>query len=388
MSDINTDIYDDDIDLVEVDAATILSIILASLENSVSEPLYPGDERRIYGEALAGVLVPLYNSMNDAARQVLLRYARGTVLDALGERMNTPRLEAQKATTVLRFTVDEPRSTNIIIPKWTKATADETLYFATDEAAVLQAGAYSVDVPASSTEGGSQFNGFAIGSIATLTDLVPYIASISNIKETAGGDDGEPYTTTGDDHYRDRIRLSPSKLSTAGPVGSYEYWAKTADPSIIDVAVLSRTAGTVTLIPLLTGGAIPGDDILADVLKIASADDVRPLTDQVFAEAPEAVEYDIELTYYTTPADEAQVITNVEGAGGALEQYRTWQAGALGRAINPDQLRRMILSPDWAEDLVGATRVVVTSPEYTELTGEQVAKFSGSMTISHVVERR
>lgn len=390
MSDhINTDIYDEgDIDLVEIDASTILTTILTSLEKSVSEPLYPGDERRIFGEALAGVLVPLYNSMNDAARQVMLRYARGQVLDALGQRTNTPRLEAQKATTVLRFSVTEPHGTNIIIPKWTKATADGALYFATDEAAVLQAGAYSVDVPASATEGGSQFNGYGVGAIATLTDLVAYIAGVTNIKETAGGDDGEPYTTAGDDHYRERIRLSPSKLSTAGPVGGYEYFAKSADPKICDVSVVSETAGCVTLIPLLEGGEIPGPDILAEVVKVASADDVRPLTDKVDAKAPEPVEYNIELTYYTTQADEAQVITNIEGEGGALDQFKAWQAGALGRAINPDYLRKLILSPDWGDSLLGATRVTVTAPAYREITREQVAKFSGAMTINHIVERR
>lgn len=173
MSDnLSTNIYDEDIDLLETNASTVLDIVLTALERFVSEPLYPGDERRIFGEALVGVLVPLYNSMNDAARQVMLRFARGQVLDELGARTGTERLEAKKATTVLRFSVTTPRSTNIIIPKWTKATADGSLYFATDETAVLQAGTYSVDVPASATEGGSKFNGYGVGAISTLTDLV------------------------------------------------------------------------------------------------------------------------------------------------------------------------------------------------------------------------
>lgn len=383
-----TDIYDEDLDLIETDASTVLTTILTWLERSVSEPLYPGDERRIFGEALAGALVPLYNSMNDAARQVMLRFARGQVLDELGARTDTARLEAKKATTVLRFTVSTPHSTNIVIPKWTKATADGSLYFATDETAVLQAGAYSVDVPASATEGGSKFNGYGVGAIATLTDLVAYIEGVTNIEETAGGDDGEPYTTAGDDHYRERIRLSPAKLSTAGPVGGYSYYAKSADPKICDVSVVSDEAGSVTLIPLLEGGKIPDADVLAAVVKAASADNVRPLTDKVDAKAPVPVEYDIELTYYTTQADEAQVISNVEAPGGAIDQFKAWQAAELGRAINPDYLRKLILSPDWGDSLLGATRVTIVDPEYTELTRRQVAKFSGTIKVSHVIERR
>lgn len=389
MSDnINTDTYGEDLDLLEIGASNVLTTILTELERSVGEPLYPGDERRIFGEALAGALVPLYNSMNDAARQVMLRFARGQVLDELGARTDTARLEAKKATTVLRFSVSTPRSTNIVIPKWTKATADGSLYFATDEAAVLQAGTFSVDVPASATEGGSKFNGYGVGAIATLTDLVAYIEGVTNIEETAGGDDGEPYTTDGDNHYRERIRLSPAKLSTAGPVGGYSYFAKSADPKICDVSVVSDEAGCVTLIPLLEGGIIPDDDVLAAVVAAASADDVRPLTDSVDAKAPEPVEYDIKLTYYTTQADEAQVINNVEGTGGAIDQFKTWQSGELGRAINPDYLRKLILSPDWGDSLLGATRVTITAPDYTALTRRQVAKFSGTIQVSHVVERR
>lgn len=389
MSDnINTNTYDEDIDLIETSASTVLDIVLTALERSVSEPLYPGDERRIFGEALVGALVPLYNSMNDAARQVMLRFARGQVLDELGARTGTERLEAKKATTVLRFSVTTPRSTNIIIPKWTKATADGSLYFATDETAVLQAGTYSVDVPASATEGGSKFNGYGVGAISTLTDLVAYIEAVTNIEETVGGDDGEPYTTAGDDHYRERIRLSPAKLSTAGPVGGYSYYAKSADPRICDVSVISKSPGCVTLIPLLEGGAIPNESVLAAVVAAVGADDVRPLTDKVYAEAPEAVEYDIELTYYTTQADEAQVISNIEGTGGAIDQFKAWQSAELGRAINPDYLRKLILSPDWGDSLLGATRVTITSPSYEELTRQKVAKFSGTAKISHIVERR
>ena len=37
----------------------IFEQIITSLEASVSEPLYPGDERRIFGEAL----VPLFAAM-------------------------------------------------------------------------------------------------------------------------------------------------------------------------------------------------------------------------------------------------------------------------------------------------------------------------------------
>lgn len=452
-----TDVYGEDIDLTTIDASTIYNNIITELEQGAGEPLYPGDERRIYGEALVAVFVALYNTLNDVGRQTLLRYARGEVLDAIGERLDVKRLTGAAATTTMRFSLTTLRETNIIIPKWTKVTPDGENYFTTDAIAVLQAGTYSVDVPASAAGPGTKFNGYAPGTITTLVDLIPYIETVTNLTASSGGDDGEPYTKEGDDRLRERIRLAPAKLSTAGPEQSYIYWALTADSSIVDVKAVSevetitktltvygghaflggelllpetlivrKTAedppaseeadysieyadglltisltgsladvgsitvtitrtleGRVKIVPLLAGGAIPDADMLSKVLETVNAKSVRPLTDLVTAVAPEAIEYDIEIVYYTTPDTEAEVVANVEGTGGAIDRFNEWQTAALGRDINPDQLRRLILSPAWAENLTGAIRVDVTKPAHTAVSDTQVAKYSGHLTVSH-----
>lgn len=380
-----SEITNDDLEFVETNAGTIYTTIITALEQGVKEPLYPGDERRIYGEAIVTAFVALYNTMNDVARQKMLRYARGNVLDALGERTGTKRLEAKPAVTTLRFLVSAPAPTNVVIPKWTKVTPDGEVYFATDEAVVLQAGAYSVDVSASSTGGGERFNGYAPGTITTIVDLLPYISAVTNITASSGGDDGEPYTTAGDDRYRERIRLSPAKLSTAGPADAYIYWALTADPDIIDVKVETPTAGTVQVIPLMKGGGLPDADTLAKVLAIVGDPAIRPLTDNVTTVAPTTVEYDINIVYYTTAADEAAVVETIEGEGGAIERFRDWQSSALGRNINPDYLRKLILAPDWEAGLRGAIRVDVMAPAHTTINNSEVAVFSGSLTISHEI---
>jgi len=374
-----------DLNFITTDSQEIYATIIGELENGVAEPLYPGDERRLFGEALVPLFVAMYNAVNDAARQKMLRYARGNVLDALGERTGTKRLEAKPAVTTLRFSVSTPAPTNVVIPKWTKVTPGGGVYFATDEAVVLQAGAYSVDVSASSTGGGERFNGYAPGTITTIVDLLPYISAVTNITASSGGDDGEPYTTAGDDRYRERIRLSYAKLSTAGPADAYIYWALTADPDIIDVKVETPTPGTVQVIPLMKGGRLPDADTLAKVLAIVGDPAIRPLTDNVTTVAPTAVEYDINIVYYTTAADEAAVVETIEGEGGAIERFRDWQSSALGRNINPDYLRKLILAPDWEAGLRGAIRVDVMAPAHTTINNSEVAVFSGSLTISHEI---
>ena len=137
---------------IETTDETIYTDILEELENGVGEPLYPGDERRIFGDTMAKVIVTVYNTVNDACRQKMLRYARGTVLDALGENRDVIRLDPTYATTTLRFTVTEAVGSNIIIPAGLRVTGDFVHYFLTDTTAVLYAGSLYVDVAATAEE--------------------------------------------------------------------------------------------------------------------------------------------------------------------------------------------------------------------------------------------
>lgn len=373
----------DSFDFVEVDSAKLYTSIIGSLMDSCDEALYPGDERRIFGEGIVALFVSLFSLFNDKAKQRTLRYARGNVLDAIGERYNVPRAEPTKATTVFRFSVSEMQSENIIIPSGTRITADGGVYFATLETTVLPAWSENVDILAECTTGGSDYNGFAVGTITTLVDLIPYISKVGNITISTGGDDGEPYDEVGDDKYRERIRLSPAIQSTAGPESAYRYFVLSADPNIIDVAIEcpEDEPNVVNLYPLMTGGELPGEDVLQKVLD-ALSDDVRPMTDKVNAISPTAVEYEVEIKYYCSKDDEAATIEAIEGVGGAIDQYNEWQTAALARDINPDQLRRFILAPKTG---TGAMRVDVIKPTFAELTKAQVAKLSGTPVISHEV---
>ena len=445
-----------ELNFIETDAKKIVDTVLEELENGVNEPLYPGDERRITGEALAQVAVTMYNTMNDSCRQRLLRYARGEVLDALGENRDTTRLDPTYATTTLRFSIDEPVASNIIIPAGLRVTGDFVRYFLTDSTAVLYAGSLSVDVTATAENGGSEYNDIAPGELINIVDVseVPLIDNVTNTTAAEGGGDMES-----DDAYRERIREAENRLSTAGTAKAYKYWALSSNPLVSDAVVESETetisrtlktyaehafqgganllpdtlvvylpddteategtdytatyedelltlelsgglanaenvtieiardmVGRVKIVPICAGGELPDEEVLADVLAACSADDVKPLTDKVQVQAPDVELYDIELTYYTTKADESEVVQNVEGSGGAIDRYIYWQGSTLSQDINPDELWELIKCPNWEEGLTGATRVEITKPEYKELPSTTVAKFSGNLKVQHVVK--
>lgn len=370
-------------DFLEIDSAKLYTSIIGSLMDSCDEALYPGDERRIFGEGIVALFVSMFSLFNDKAKQRTLRYARGNVLDAIGERYNVPRAEPTMSSAVFRFSVSEAQSENIIIPTGTRITADGGIYFATIETAVLPAWSTSVDIIAKCTTGGAYYNGYAVGTISTLVDLIPYISKVENITVSTGGSDGDPYNEEGDEKYRERIRLSPAIQSTAGPESAYRYFVMSADPEIIDVAIVcpEDQPNVVNLYPLMVGGNLPSEEVLQKVLDTLS-DDVRPMTDHVNAFPPTAVEYQVELKYYCTKDNEAATIEAIEGAGGAIDQYNEWQTAALARNINPDQLRRFLLVPNTG---IGALRVDVVKPSFKELTKAQVAKLSGVPVVSHEV---
>lgn len=452
------------LDFIETDSGAILTAILQALENGCGEPLYPGDERRIFGEAaLAPLFVSLFNTVNDSCRQKMLRYARGETLDALGENFKVFRDSPKPAKTTLRFSVYEAAAQNIAVPAGVRCTSDYVRFFATDSTVVLQAGSTYIDVTATAEAGGESGNDIGVGEISTIVDVsdVPLIDAVANITATGGGAEEES-----DDAYRERIRNSGDGISTAGPAAAYRYWAIASNPARISDAIvepLARTAaaeldvyskdgaafafigggnlqeetltvkkhgteiaaaqpadftaaydgrvltiaiaadgilagesvidaeiqeiadGEVVITPVCYGGEVPTEADLAAVLEKCSASDIRPLTDRVTVKAPDVELYDIALVYYTTAADEAACVNTIEGDGGAIDRYVYWQGSCLKRDINPDYLRKLILAPDW-EGAVGATMVQITAPAYTDLPGTTLAKWSGSLAVTHVVK--
>lgn len=375
-----------DYNFVETDSAKLYTAIIGNLMDYCDEPLYPGDERRIFGEALVAVLVSLYNEFNDKMKQRTLQNARGYVLDAIGDMFyRVERAAPAQAHATFRFSVDEAISENIIIPAGTRVTTDGSVYFATQETAVLQAGETYVDLLGVCTTGGSAYNGFTAGTIKTLVDLIPYISSAQNATISTGGDDGEPYTEEGDNRFRERISLSYAKLSTAGPESAYRYFALSADPDIIDVSIDVPSANVVDIYTLMKGGELPDAETLAKVEAAVSEDDVRPMTDTVTAKAPDTVNYSVNFKYFTTKDNEAATIQIIEADGGAIDQYNEWQQSAMNRDVNPDKLRELVLTPLAEAGLTGAFRMEITGPVYTAVGKNEVAKLSGSVAVTHSV---
>ena len=377
------------LNFVDIDVEKLRSDAITEAESRLGESLYAGDERRIFTDVIIYVLAWFVALVNKMCRGRLLGYASGYQLDALGERVNCTRLAPVPARTRLKFTLETVRPNDITIPAGTTVTSDNKVLFATDASAVIKAGKTEVtDVAATATTGGVVTNGIPVGAIQSFVDRVPFVTGVFNTVESSGGDDGEPYPIAidpdggdngeGDDRYRERIKLAPAAWSAAGSAASYEYHARSASGNIESVAVTSdQEAGTVDIYVTEKGGVLPTQGTIDAVTAAVTRDDIRPLNDKVTVQSPTEVQYDIELTYYVLQENESAAQKAIEGVGGAIEQYNAWQQANIGRDVNPDRLRAFLLDH--------CVRVDLVQPTYQAIANSELARFSGSLNISHTV---
>lgn len=351
---------------VDTSAETIITELISDFEAFTGKTLAAGDQRRIFLQGFGYVLAELITDLEETGEQNLLDYAAGEPLDAIGKLMGITRNDAAGASCTLQFSLSAVQGEAVYIPAGTRATPDGNLFFATDEALVIAAGDQTGTVTATCTTTGESGNGYVAGQIDTLVDGVTYVASVSNTTESSGGADEEE-----DDDLRERIRAAPASFSTCGPVNAYAYWAKSASEDVGDVSVDSPSAGTVRIAVVKTGGVIPtaDDAVITAVTEACTASTRRPLTDNVTVIPATASVTSVELTYYISQNDIGQVSEIRAAVLEAIKEYKTWQTSAIGKDINPDKLRMLILN-------AGASRVTVTAPVYTELASPQVAQFT------------
>jgi phage-related baseplate assembly protein len=363
-----------EVSFAERDAATIESNIITIYESVSGRQLSPGDPVRLFLEAVAAIIVNQRSIIDYAGKQNLLSYAEGPFLDALGALVLGPdggRLPAQPALATVRFTLSAAQSGTYTVPIGTELSGGN-LIFKTRDLLEIDEGDLTGDVVVEADTPGASGNGVVVGQIKTLVVPLPFVASVSNITATSGGADIE-----NDENFYQRIRLAPDSFSVAGPEGAYIFWSRTANQSIIDVSVysLEEEPGRVYVRPLLSGGTLPGSEVIGQVEDVLSADDIRPLTDEVIVAAPVAANYTINIDYWISSESVTEVSNIQSKVLAAVEEYRVWQRTKIGRDINPDELIQRVKN-------AGAKRIVVTTPVFTVLDATQVAQET-SVTVDY-----
>jgi len=361
---------------LDFDAQTIHDKIISYLQDAAGEVLPEGDERRVFAEALTAYFLSVLADVEDVAKQKMLRYARGEVLDCLGEMYGCTRIIAVAATCTLRFSIATAQSFDLIVPAGTVASTPDGLAFTTDADATIQAGNTYVDVSATADDVGSEYNGYVAGSITVIRSALSFAATVTNTTTTEGGTDGEPDDDEGNELFRQRIMLLQNAVNTAGTESSYKAFAIAANESIADVQVPNLDeAYTVYVYVVKKGGNQFTSDEIDAIQAACDSPDVRPLGDLVEVRNAVRDSYSISVSYTCDADSETAIVAAIEGEGGAIDQYKQWQDETIARDIQPQKLMALMFA-------AGAATVTVTLPAAATVNDGHVAKCS-SVTATH-----
>lgn len=302
-------------------------------------------------------------SIQYSATQNLVSFADGLALDYLGELVGVIRLAASPATCTLQFTLVNGHGGSIVPAGTRVASNDGRAVFLTLEDLVVLAENTTGQVLAECTTVGTVGNGYVAGQVSSLLDPLGYVSAVANIAETDGGNPQET-----DDQLRERIKLAPGQFSNAGSREAYQFFSRSANPSIIDVAVESVDPGTVQIYPLMVDGNTTPTEVLDQVYAACNDERVRPLTDLVTVFSPTPIEYelDIELVLYDW-ADETDTLAAATDAVNALILAKRQR---LGQDVPASQVYAAAqVQGVFSVTLVGFTSVEVAPNEVAKNTG-------------------
>lgn len=347
--------------------AAVLSAVVSDYAALTGKKLQPGQSETLLLNCFAYRLYLFFEQADEAIRNSLVPFAVAPMLDYLGFFVGVTRLPASGALTALSFTTGGNNPASLVIPAATRvSTQDGQLVFETTSALTLPAhytGADPLTVQAVCTTTGAAGNG---QNPTEILDPVSYVLGVSATDPT-GGTDGET-----DEQLRARIQLAPDSFSVAGPAKAYEYFAKSAHPSIIDTRAITTAPGEVTVYVLVPGGA-PAPAILAAVESFLSPEDIRPLCDTPIAAAPTVKSYALLIELELYAKTDANAIKKVVAK--AIRAYANERASGLGRDVVREQLTAKSMVP-------GVYRATVSTPAASLVVGEDEVAICTSVTVN------
>jgi len=354
-------------EFIDRNPETIISEMKLDYETRTGRTLEPAQVEMLLINGFAYRELLLRNQIQDSASQNLVGFARFPMLDYLGELVGVVRLPAASAQTTILLTLVEGHG-DIVIPQGLRIqTTDGRAVFELIEDTSVLTAVNTVSVTAIAQTPGKLSNDYETGTISVILDPQPYLSTAANTTVSEGGSDEES-----DDQLRDRIKLAPNSFSVAGPYKAYEFWAKSASPLIIDVAVTNPIPGTVEVFPLVEGLAVTPPEILDAVYSVLNADRIRPLNDTVVVSSPTAVNTAITVGLILYDGAVQSDILPIVQAN--LAAFRDGRRKLLGQDIVIDQIKALCMVDGVykANVTVPSSDLVISETQFANITSINV----------------
>ncbi|TQR29153.1 baseplate assembly protein [Campylobacter sp. MIT 99-7217] len=232
-------------------------------------------------EALAYREMIIRARINESIKATYLHYAKGSDLDnVVANGYLIERLKGVKPTAKVEFELNALLTYDVIIPKGAIFSNEKAELASLKEDVVIKKGQ-------SKGEGILELDEFVQSKESKCEFLqtpLPFVAKIKQLEYFSGGASEES-----DESLRQRAVMSVHRFSTAGSEKAYIYHALSASSKIASIKALNNGPGKVRVI------IKSEDETSLDVVKeYLSADETRPLTDEVSASLAKKREFIIE----------------------------------------------------------------------------------------------
>jgi hypothetical protein len=205
---------------------------------------------------------------NETIKQLLVTTATGVNLDHLGLELGVVRDKGEKPRALVKFSLPVERSFDIVIFAGTvlNNTGDDYKAYVVKDLTIKKGETF--------VQGDVELDRYIERSDVKCENIVTDVAYVVKAEQMTKFDNGASYED--DDHYRVRIILSLATYSTAGCTDAYEYYTRTADSRIDDVAISANEGIVKVVLHSFSGVDVA---MLERVDKAVNSKSVRPISD-------------------------------------------------------------------------------------------------------------
>jgi uncharacterized phage protein gp47/JayE len=314
---------------ITAEAQDLLDKAVAHFEELTGRTLSPSQVEMYLLETIAYML-----SVRGAEEQLgfencFVAYAGAEGLKWHGTGRNMPRLAASSATTVLRFSTENPVTNRIRVPQGTRVSDSGGLVqFLTLEVAYIEANQAQVDIKSEATAAGIFANGFPVGSLSEIVDPVPGVVAATNLTATGAGAEIEEV-----ERYRERLPLAFERIGDGLAKERYVSDVFGWNVRCIAVEVTRPQAGYVNIWPLMDTGA-PNAEERASLLAVFDASNTHQ-GDFIQVQTPSSHDFGFILALTLSDPDAAPL------AQAAVQTVLDDWSKVLGGYIAPSELVRV-----------------------------------------------
>jgi phage-related baseplate assembly protein len=342
------------LDLLNTDPKQFLDAFKTAYYEQTGETLQIGSDYFAVASVYAYCLSVFFNAVNDATQNRFIDYATGEYLDAIATNYGIEsRPDGYHATA--RFNLVSSRSYNYFEAGQIVVSDDSGNQFYNRYTIAFSDSPYSVVLYA--VQSGTRYNGIPANTITNLDSLTARLLldSATNTSMTEGGTDGFPYTTDGDNAYRQWLETQIQSFAGAGTYEAYEARARNADPRVDDVYVLRQddegyAKGKVKIYILASSRTA---DVVDIVQASCSDESFRPIGDLVVVQAAQTYSIAVNGTVRISYPEKFKDVANERNTR-IIAAYNELLARHINKPFVIEELCAMLVAEDeygvWAYD--------------------------------------